>query len=159
FRGQTSRVGIARYLPNRASLVLSLLAIGSLLAGVLLMLGAMAWGGQRLNFSNFIALPITFGIAADYSINMLRRYQAERGGELASALSGTGGAVTLCSATTIIGFGSLIMAQNQALFSFGLLAILGELTCLGTAVITLPALLALRERRARVAPVAALEAG
>ncbi|HLV69028.1 MAG TPA: MMPL family transporter [Polyangiaceae bacterium] len=160
FRGRRRREGLGRYLPDRGSFLLSLLAIGSLLAGVLLMLGAMAWSGQRLNFSNFIALPITFGIAADYSINMLRRYQSERGEHLASGLSGTGGAVALCSATTIIGFGSLIMAQNQALFSFGLLAIIGELTCLGTAVISLPALLALHAQRAQSAPAAeALEAG
>ena len=32
---------------------------------------------RKLNFSNFVALPITFGISADYSINMLRRFQSE----------------------------------------------------------------------------------
>ncbi len=119
---------------------LSLAAMASLLFGVLLMLGTAAWSGQRLNFSNLIALPITFGVAADYSINVLRRYQA--GGDLAAAMASTGGAVALCSATTVIGFGSLLIAQNRALSSFGALAVTGELACLGTAVLVLPALLA-----------------
>lgn len=124
------------------SLSLSLLTVLSVCVGVLLMLGAVAWAGQKLNFSNFVALPITFGIAADYSINMLKRYQAEGRGLTQQALSTTGGAVALCSATTIIGFGSLLVANNLALFSFGVLATAGELTCLLTAVWGLPALLA-----------------
>ena len=130
------------------SVKLSAAAIVSLCVGVGMMLGAMAWASQRLNFSNFVALPITFGIAADYSINVLKRYQQEGRLDLESALSATGGAVALCSATTIIGYGSLLMAQNQALFSFGLFAVTGELACLMTAVLALPAALSLR-RRAR----------
>ncbi len=54
--------------------------------------------------------------------------------------------MALCSATTIIGFGSLLVAQNQALFSFGVFAVAGELACLGTAIIALPAALSLRKR-------------
>jgi len=125
------------------SLTLSFASVVSLFAGVAMMLGAMAWAGQKLNFSNFVSLPITFGIAADYSINVLKRFQQEGRLDLKSALSATGGAVALCSATTIIGYGSLLIAQNQALFSFGFFAVTGELTCLLTAVFALPAALAL----------------
>jgi predicted exporter len=125
------------------ALGLSLAAVASLLAGVTLMLGSLAWAGQRFHFSNFVALPITFGIAADYSINMLKRYQSEGRLRLDAALAATGGAVTLCSVTTVIGFGSLLLAQNRALFSFGVFAVTGELTCLATAIITLPAALQL----------------
>jgi len=45
--------------------------------------------------------------------------------------------------TTVIGFGSLLVAQNGALFSFGELAVTGELTCLLTAVLAVPAYLLL----------------
>jgi uncharacterized protein len=131
------------------ALGLSLSAVSSLLVGVLLMLGTLAWSGEKLNFSNFVALPITFGIAADYSINMLKRYQSEDRFDLRAALSHTGGAVALCSATTIIGYGSLLLAQNRALFSFGALAVTGELTCLLTGIVALPSALALFGRRAR----------
>jgi predicted RND superfamily exporter protein len=123
---------------------LSLLAMGSLALGVTLMLGFGAWAGQRLNFTNFIALPITFGIAADYSINVLKRSQSS--GSPRDAVAHTGGAVALCSITTVIGFGSLLVAQNRALFSFGSLAVTGELTCLATAVLAVPAYLLLHRR-------------
>jgi predicted RND superfamily exporter protein len=59
---------------------------------------------------------------------------------------GTGRAVALCSATTIIGYGSLLLARNQALFSFGLLAVLGEICCLSVAVVALPAALSTARR-------------
>jgi len=55
------------------------------------------------------------------------------------AVRTTGGAVTLCSMTTIIGYSSLLLAENQALFLFGLLAVLGEISCLTTAVVVMPA--------------------
>ena len=127
------------------SLRLSLLALASLGLGVVLMLGAAAWAGQRLNFSNFVALPITFGIAADYAINVLKRYQS--GADVAQAVANTGGAVALCSVATVIGFGSLLVANNQALFSFGVLAVAGELSSLAAAVLIIPAFLGWREAR------------
>ncbi len=123
------------------SLGLSASALFSIFAGVILTVGTMAWSGERLNFSNFVVLPITLGIAADYSINMLKRYQIEGKRNLGAALTATGGAVTLCSATTIIGYGSLLAAQNRALFSFGLFAVAGEVACLVTAILALPAAL------------------
>jgi predicted RND superfamily exporter protein len=139
------------------SVGLSLAAVAALGAGVMVMLGFVAWSGQRLNFSNFVALPITFGIGADYSINMLKRWQTEGRISLEAALSATGGAVALCSVMTVIGFGSLLVARNQALFSFGVFAVSGELASLGTAVLGLPAVLALvsaRLTRARALAVA-----
>jgi predicted RND superfamily exporter protein len=45
--------------------------------------------------------------------------------------------------TTVIGYSSLLVAQNVGLFLFGLLAVFGELCCLTTAVIVLPAVLML----------------
>jgi predicted RND superfamily exporter protein len=126
------------------SVRLSAIAVGALLLGVVVMLGLGAWAGQRLNFSNFVVLPLTFGIAADYSLNVLQRYQSD--GDLNAAIGDTGGAVALCSAATVIGFGSLLLAQNGALFSFGALAVSGELTGLATAALVLPAFLAWRAK-------------
>ena len=62
---------------GRQAWAFSGLSVAALLLGVTFMLGALAWTGAKLNFSNFVALPITFGISADYSINMLRRFQSE----------------------------------------------------------------------------------
>ena len=60
--------------------------------------------------------------------------------------------MALCSLTTIIGYSSLLLAQNRALFLFGLLAVLGEVACLTAAVVALPAWLVLRRRPGTDAP-------
>jgi uncharacterized protein len=115
------------------------MVIGSLLVAVLWLAGAQMLLGVRINFANFIAYPITFGIGVDYAVNMASRWALDGRRSMASVVRTTGGAVTLCSLTTIIGYSSLLLAENQALFLFGLLAVLGEVACLSTAVIVLPA--------------------
>src|SRR5437764_14489383 len=105
------------------------------------MLGTAAWVGVRTHFLNFIALPITFGIGVDYGINIYLRYRLEGRGRIGYAVRATGGAVALCSLTTIIGYAALLVADNQALQSFGAMAILGELACLSAALIGMPAFL------------------
>jgi predicted RND superfamily exporter protein len=93
----------------------------------------------RGNFLNFVVLPITFGIGVDYAVNIVQRQRQEPGASIVRLLRETGGAVALCSATTVIGYGSLLVADNQALAGFGLLAALGEVTCLLAALVVLPA--------------------
>ena len=100
----------------------------------------------RINFLSFIAFPITFGIGVEYALNVIYRHRQDPTA-LAATVSGTGRAVALCSLTTIIGYGSLLLARNQALLSFGLLAVLGEICCLAVAVVALPAALAALARK------------
>ncbi len=140
---------------SRRSLADAAWVIGSLLVGVLWFLGLAGLMGLKLNMLNFIAVPITFGIGVDYAANVFQRKRLDRAVPIADCLRTTGGAVALCSLTTIIGYSSLLVARNQALTSFGLLADLGELACLSTALIALPALLRWRELRAEARPAAA----
>jgi uncharacterized protein len=121
--------------------------IGSLIVGVAWLLAAAMVLGIKINFVNFIAFPITFGIGVDYAVNVMARYLRDGERDVAGAIRGTGGAVGLCSLTTIVGYSSLLVAQNVGLFLFGLLAVLGELTCLTTAVVVMPAVLQLVQRR------------
>lgn len=62
--------------------------IGALVLGVAWMVGAAAWLGVRVNFLNFIALPITFGIGVDYGINMYRRCRLEGPAGIGRAVRG-----------------------------------------------------------------------
>lgn len=118
----------------------TVLVVGSLLLGVLWLAGAMMALGVKINFVNFIAFPITFGIGVDYAVNMAARWeQGGRGPSMSDVVRTTGGAVTLCSLTTIIGYSSLLLAQNRALYLFGVLAVLGEIACLSAAVVVMPA--------------------
>jgi predicted RND superfamily exporter protein len=132
--------------------------IGALLLGVLWLGGATMALGVKINFSNFIAFPITLGIGVDYAVNVMTRYVQDGEHDVQGAVRSTGGAVALCSLTTIIGYSSLLLAKNRALFLFGLLAVLGEIACLTAAVVALPAWLVLRRSRRPVpAGVAATE--
>lgn len=119
----------------------SVLVLGSLVMGVLWLAALVALLGVRINFANFIAFPITFGIGADYAVNVMSR--ARQGGmaSIAQAIRSTGGAVGLCSLTTILGYGSLLFAENRALYLFGVVAVAGEITTLVSAVVLLPAAL------------------
>jgi hypothetical protein len=117
----------------------ALLVIGSLLVGVVWLGGAMMGLGVKINFANFIAYPITFGIGVDYAVNVVSRWELDGRGSMERAVRTTGGAVALCSLTTIIGYSSLLLAQNRALFLFGLLAVMGEIACLSAAIVGMPA--------------------
>jgi predicted RND superfamily exporter protein len=121
------------------------LTITSLMLGVLWMIGIGAAIGTKLNFLNMVAFPITFGIGVEYAVNFVKRVREEEARGLArreairTSLEGAGGAVVLCSITTIIGYVSLFASTNLALNSFGTLMTISEITCLGTAVVALPA--------------------
>jgi len=95
----------------------------------------------RLNFINFIALPITFGIGIDYAVNVYGRFEQERGLGILAAMRGVGGPVILCSLTTSLGYLALLRSHNQAVRSLGAVAVLGETTCLIVALLALPAAL------------------
>jgi predicted RND superfamily exporter protein len=127
-----------------------LLVLGALVLGVLWLVGAAAAARVKVNFLNFVTLPITFGIGVDYAVNVVQRWRAEGPGSLGRVLRETGGAVALCSATTVIGYASLLAADNRALRGFGLLASLGEVACLGAALLALPAVILLRSPRERL---------
>jgi len=121
------------------------LTLGTLLLGIVWMTGTMTVLRLRLNFLNFVALPITFGIGVDYAVNVMRRYaqEVDEGGAdpITAAVAETGGAVVACSLTTIVGYSALLTSANRALNSFGLAAVIGEVTCLFATVLGLSALL------------------
>ena len=125
--------------PRIIGLALLALFIGIAWFGGLIV--ALADLGVKINFLNFVALPITFGIGVDYGVNIFQRYRYQREGGITSVIRETGGAVGLCSLTTIIGYSSLLMASNRGFISFGVLAVLGEITCVTAALVALPAAL------------------
>ncbi|HEY3235229.1 MAG TPA: MMPL family transporter, partial [Polyangiaceae bacterium] len=134
----------------------SIAVLGALLVGLGWLGLGMATVHIKINFFNFIALPVSFGIGVDYAVNLVQRYHADPSQGALGALRSTGGAVILCSLTTIVGYLALLGSINQAIRSLGLLAVLGEVACLLAAVLCLPALLLWREGRSQ-ARVAELE--
>jgi predicted RND superfamily exporter protein len=121
--------------------------LGTLAIALTWMIGAMAVAGVRLSFVNFIALPITFGIGVDYPVNIYGRYLQDKAAGILAAVQGVGGPVILCSLTTSLGYLALLRAHNQAVRSLGAVAVLGEITCLGAALLFLPAAVIWGQRR------------
>jgi uncharacterized protein len=95
----------------------------------------------KLNFLNFVTLPITIGIGAEYAHNLMQRYRSEGPEKVYRVVVETGGAVILCSLTTTIGYFALTLSINHGIVSFGLAAGVGEITCILAAVLILPAFL------------------
>jgi predicted RND superfamily exporter protein len=125
--------------PNRrGGAVLSATTTGSLL-----MIAVCALFGLKVSFLDFIALPITLGLGIDYAINVAHRQAEDLAPDPLVTLRTSGSAVFICSLTTIIGYGSLLVSQNLAIRGFGTASLIGEITCVLSALVLVPALLAL----------------
>ncbi|MDX2092088.1 MAG: MMPL family transporter [Kofleriaceae bacterium] len=109
-------------------------------AGTLAMVAVCAVAGLKINFLDFVALPITLGLGIDYAINVADR---AAGGDPRAALRSTGGTVFVCSITTMIGYASLLVSDNLAIRGFGLASLVGEITCVLAAFVIVPAIVAL----------------
>ena len=124
-----------------------LLVLSPLCVSILCLAGAMVLLGIKLNFMNAIIFPILLGLGIDYGVYIIHRYQETGKGSLVFVLRQTGAAIFLSSATTIIGFGSLLTAVHRGLNSIGLLAVLGLFLIAVTSVTLLPAILQIIENR------------
>jgi hypothetical protein len=113
-------------------------------SGSLLMVATCALLGIRVNFLDFVALPITLGLGIDYAINVAYPRFHGGGDEVPDPIETlrTSGAVFVCSLTTIIGYGSLLVSENLAIRGFGTVALIGEIACVLTALVVVPAIIA-----------------
>ncbi len=118
-------------------------------AGSLLMVAICALLGLRVNFLDFVALPITLGLGIDYAINVAHRHDHEDVPDPLTTLRTSGSAVFVCSLTTIIGYGSLLVSDNLAIRGFGTASLIGEIACVFTALVLVPAILATGRRTVR----------
>ncbi len=120
------------------------IVLASTACGIVGMVALVSIFGIKVNFLDFIALPITIGIGIDYAANMAARHRQEPSLSAKGVLSSTGAAVVICSFTTTVGYGSLLLSDNAGIRSFGLAAVLGEIACLSFALILVPTLLCRR---------------
>jgi hypothetical protein len=129
----------------------AIFAIFPVVIGSLWMLGTIRIIGIELNFLNVIVMPMIIGIGVDNGIHLIQRYY-ERGkdptlSDLRRAVSRTGRALVMTSLTTIVGFGSLALADFRGIREMGLISILGITYTLIASLILLPALLKIWTQR------------
>ncbi|HVC98619.1 MAG TPA: MMPL family transporter, partial [Pirellulales bacterium] len=132
---------------NFRSLRYSLLAALPLGLGLLQMFGLMGILGIPLNPANMIALPLMLGIGVDYGVHLIHEYREQSGPYKMS--QATGVAVLVDGLTTVVGFGSLMIANHRGLQSLGRVLTLGVSCCMFTSMIMLPALLTWMSRNRR----------
>jgi uncharacterized protein len=118
--------------------VLALLPLG---LGLMWAFGLMYFFGLKFNMGNVFGLPLILGAAAEYGLNIVLRFMEGRdhGGPLIAR--STMMAVLVNGLTTIVGFGSLMIADHRGIFGLGLLLTLATITSLIAALVVLPVLL------------------
>ncbi len=84
----------------------------------------MVFLGIQWNFLNIIGFPLILGVGIDYSIHLI--FALRRQGSLQKSIwHGVGIAITFCGISSVIGFGSLALAQNEVLRSLGSVCAIG----------------------------------
>jgi uncharacterized protein len=113
------------------------------IAGSIWTVGIMELTGLKLNMANLVILPLILGIGVVNGIHITHRYREEKDKNSVVLGKSTGQAVILSSLTTMIGFGSMMVADHYGVFSLGLVLTLGVFCCLIASITFLPALLKL----------------
>ena len=109
-------------------------------AGAIGMLGLMAVLGLQFNFMNIFVGLMIIGVATDYAIYMLKRYE-ESPALFRGSAHETGKAILMAALTAIVGYGSFAFSHYPGLRSIGYASFFG-IGLSGLAAITLlPAIL------------------
>jgi hypothetical protein len=120
-----------------------LVSMVPLIFSLAVIMGIMRLIGIKINFVNMVAIPLLIGTGIDYGIYIISRYLEDLKHDVVAAINETGQSLFLSALTTIIGFGSLIVVDNQGLSSLGMMCAVGIMICSLSSVIILPALLRL----------------
>jgi hopanoid biosynthesis associated RND transporter like protein HpnN len=125
----------------------TLVALLPLAMGMIATLGFMAMFGFSLNPANMIAFPLILGVGADNGVHVLHDFRGRDRKHRYRLTHITGFGIMVAALTTILGFGTLMIAQHQGMASLGLILTVGVTCCMLTALVFLPALLYVMGKR------------
>jgi hopanoid biosynthesis associated RND transporter like protein HpnN len=134
----------------------TVLALLPLALGMTWTAGLMYLFDVKLNLGNVFGIPLMLGVAAEFGVNIVMRFMEDRehgGGPLIAR--STMMAVFINGLTTVVGYGSLMLAAHRGIYGLGLLLTLGTAASLVAALIVLPVLLRLFGGAAKTRPTAA----
>src|SRR5205814_8801376 len=114
-------------------------------------LGIVALLGVALNAANMIACPLIVCVGADNGVHVLHDFRSRDRKHRYRLSHGTGFGIMVAALTTILGFGTLMIAQHRGMASLGLILTVGVTCCMGTALVFLPALLYVMGKREKTA--------
>jgi hopanoid biosynthesis associated RND transporter like protein HpnN len=118
--------------------------------GIAVTFGLLGYLNVPLNPANLMAVPMILGIGVDYSVYVVHEYLEQKGRYRMSP--GTAIAVTVDSLTTLIGYGSLLIASHRGLQSLGKVLTLAVAFCTFMSIIVLPAFLTWATRKRPLIP-------
>jgi hydrophobe/amphiphile efflux-3 (HAE3) family protein len=127
--------------------MLSLLTLIPVLLSISWILGTMYFIGLDLNIMTVMITSITIGLGVTYAIHAVQRFRliADTTGDIdkavSSTVSHTGGALLASAATTVAGFGILMLAPITPQQQFGLISSITIIYSLLTTILILPPML------------------
>lgn len=124
----------------------ALLCLLPVLVGFVGAFAIMFMVGVSVNPANIIVLPLMFGIGVASGVHIMHRYRQEPTAEPVGLAHGTGKGIMLTSATTIIAFSSMLLAQHRGIQSLGFVLALGISLTLVASMTLMPATLELRNK-------------
>jgi predicted RND superfamily exporter protein len=131
---------------DRGTVAETLLAMLPPVCGLLLTFAGLVVFDIPLNPANLIILPLIIGIGVDNGVHILHDFHQQKGRYIITP--SIMNSILMTSSTTMVGFGSMMLAAHRGLYSLGAVLTLGVASCLFISLFTLPALLSmLSERR------------
>jgi predicted RND superfamily exporter protein len=128
---------------------LGLIALIPNAAPILIVVGVMGWAGLKVNTATAMLASVSMGLAVDFSIHYLYRFQHElRAGKsfndaIRDAHGSVGLAMVLANIALVVGFSTLVISEFMPTVHFGLLVSVAMLGGLAGNLIALPILLRL----------------
>lgn len=123
-----------------------LVLVPLVLAGLLTMAG-MVLLNVPFNFANVIALPLILGVGVDYGVYIVQRGRQTASAQVNILQTSTARAVMYGALITMANFGNLMLAKHPGTVSMGLLLTVGLGMTLLCALVLLPSLLTLGQRK------------
>ncbi len=118
------------------------LALFPVQLGLMSTFGIMGLLGVPLNAANLIVLPLVLGIGIDDGVHIIHDFRKFYQGKGVYRITpSTSMSVILTSLTTILSFGTLMLAQHRGLQSLGLVLVIGTTCCWLSSLLILPAVL------------------
>ena len=123
---------------------MTVLALLPLALGMTWTAGLMYLFDVKLNLGNVFGIPLMLGAAAEFGVNIVMRYMEDREHGAGPLIArSTMMAVFINGLTTVVGYGSLMLAAHRGIYGLGLLLTLGTTASLVSALVVLPVLLRL----------------
>src|SRR5579872_661746 len=123
-----------------------LLALLPPLAGTTLMFGVLWLFDIDLNPANLIVLTLVVGLGVDGGVHVIHDFRSRTPFGRYTPSASVINAILVNSTTTMVGFGSMMIAAHRGLYSLGLVLTVGVGTSLLVSIIMVPAILTLITR-------------